>query len=199
MLRRYLIIDGYNLMHARGLARRTYGPGQLERCRRSSFATWRSILSGRRTRADDDRFRRGRGPARPPAADHRRGHDGLFRLARQRGRRHDRGTDRRPFRTAANPPRFKRSPPAALGAPSTWGFRRQRRVCRRARPPRSHFRIRARRIRCGDRPQRKSRGRLRNGRGEMAADFWRHFGGGGAGFRPGSLEQCQSARRTWRR
>jgi uncharacterized protein len=33
MLRRYLIIDGYNLMHARGLARRTYGPGQLQRCR----------------------------------------------------------------------------------------------------------------------------------------------------------------------
>jgi predicted RNA-binding protein with PIN domain len=33
MLRRYLIIDGYNLMHAAGLARRTYGPGQLERCR----------------------------------------------------------------------------------------------------------------------------------------------------------------------
>lgn len=33
MLRRYLIIDGYNLLHACGLARRRYGPGQLERCR----------------------------------------------------------------------------------------------------------------------------------------------------------------------
>ena len=33
MLRRYLIIDGYNLMHALGLARRKYGPGQLQRCR----------------------------------------------------------------------------------------------------------------------------------------------------------------------
>ncbi len=30
----FLIIDGYNLMHAAGLARRRYGPGDLERCRR---------------------------------------------------------------------------------------------------------------------------------------------------------------------
>ena len=29
----YLIIDGYNLMHAAGIARRSYGPGDLERCR----------------------------------------------------------------------------------------------------------------------------------------------------------------------
>jgi len=29
----YLIIDGYNLMHAAGIARRTYGPGDMERCR----------------------------------------------------------------------------------------------------------------------------------------------------------------------
>ena len=29
----YLIIDGYNLMHAAGLARRSYGQGDLERCR----------------------------------------------------------------------------------------------------------------------------------------------------------------------
>jgi predicted RNA-binding protein with PIN domain len=28
-----LLIDGYNLMHAAGLARRRYGPRQLERCR----------------------------------------------------------------------------------------------------------------------------------------------------------------------
>jgi predicted RNA-binding protein with PIN domain len=33
MARLFLIIDGYNLMHAIGLARRTYGPGDLERCR----------------------------------------------------------------------------------------------------------------------------------------------------------------------
>jgi uncharacterized protein len=31
--RPYLLIDGYNLMHAAGLARRRYGPRQLERCR----------------------------------------------------------------------------------------------------------------------------------------------------------------------
>jgi predicted RNA-binding protein with PIN domain len=31
--RAYHIIDGYNLMHAAGLARRKYGPRQLERCR----------------------------------------------------------------------------------------------------------------------------------------------------------------------
>ena len=30
----YLIIDGYNLMHAAGLARRTYAQGDLIRCRR---------------------------------------------------------------------------------------------------------------------------------------------------------------------
>lgn len=28
-----IVIDGYNLMHAAGLARRSYGPGDLERCR----------------------------------------------------------------------------------------------------------------------------------------------------------------------
>lgn len=33
MRRPYFIIDGYNLLHAAGLARRRYGPGQLERCR----------------------------------------------------------------------------------------------------------------------------------------------------------------------
>ena len=30
----YLIIDGYNLMHAAGIARRNYAVGDLERCRR---------------------------------------------------------------------------------------------------------------------------------------------------------------------
>lgn len=29
----FVIIDGYNLMHATGLARRSYGPGDLEVCR----------------------------------------------------------------------------------------------------------------------------------------------------------------------
>lgn len=29
----YFLIDGYNLMHAAGLARPSYGPGDLERCR----------------------------------------------------------------------------------------------------------------------------------------------------------------------
>jgi uncharacterized protein len=33
MRRHYLIIDGYNLMHACGLARKSYGPGQLRQCR----------------------------------------------------------------------------------------------------------------------------------------------------------------------
>ena len=29
----FIIIDGYNLMHAAGVSRRSYGPGDLERCR----------------------------------------------------------------------------------------------------------------------------------------------------------------------
>ena len=33
MPRPFLIIDGYNLMHACGMARHQYGPGDLERCR----------------------------------------------------------------------------------------------------------------------------------------------------------------------
>ena len=33
MPRPFYIIDGYNLMHAAGLARERYGPGDLERCR----------------------------------------------------------------------------------------------------------------------------------------------------------------------
>jgi predicted RNA-binding protein with PIN domain len=36
--RPYLIIDGYNLLHAAGLARRKYGPRQLERCRAQLLA-----------------------------------------------------------------------------------------------------------------------------------------------------------------
>ncbi|HTI50084.1 MAG TPA: NYN domain-containing protein [Planctomycetaceae bacterium] len=30
---RFLLIDGYNLLHAAGMARRDYGPGDLQRCR----------------------------------------------------------------------------------------------------------------------------------------------------------------------
>jgi predicted RNA-binding protein with PIN domain len=30
---RFLLIDGYNLLHAAGMARRSYGPGDLQRCR----------------------------------------------------------------------------------------------------------------------------------------------------------------------
>ncbi len=33
MARQFLIIDGYNLMHAAGIGRKRYGPGDLERCR----------------------------------------------------------------------------------------------------------------------------------------------------------------------
>lgn len=33
MARRFLIIDGYNLMHAAGIARPSYGPGDMQRCR----------------------------------------------------------------------------------------------------------------------------------------------------------------------
>lgn len=40
-----LIIDGYNLMHAAGLARTTYGPGDLERCRHRLLAQLRGCLS----------------------------------------------------------------------------------------------------------------------------------------------------------
>ena len=46
MLRHYLVIDGYNLMHACGLARKSYGPGQLRQCRvqlvRHLGAIWRA-------------------------------------------------------------------------------------------------------------------------------------------------------------
>jgi hypothetical protein len=46
MPRRYLIIDGYNLMHAVGLARRTYAPGQLQRCRTQLLRLLASHLAG---------------------------------------------------------------------------------------------------------------------------------------------------------
>lgn len=47
----FLIIDAYNLMHACGLARSRYGPGDLERLR-NRFLNW---LSGRLTPAERQR------------------------------------------------------------------------------------------------------------------------------------------------
>ena len=41
----YLIIDGYNLMHAAGIARSSYGPGDLERCRNRLTAYLLNLLS----------------------------------------------------------------------------------------------------------------------------------------------------------
>ena len=39
-----LFIDGYNLMHAAGLARQTYGPGDLERARDRLLAQLKNLL-----------------------------------------------------------------------------------------------------------------------------------------------------------
>ncbi len=41
----FLIIDGYNLMHAAGMARQNYGPGDLERCRNRFLNQLVSLLS----------------------------------------------------------------------------------------------------------------------------------------------------------
>ena len=38
------IIDGYNLLHAAGLGRPTYGPGDLERCRNRLLSFLRTHL-----------------------------------------------------------------------------------------------------------------------------------------------------------
>ena len=45
MQRLFLIIDGYNLMHAAGFARRNYGPGDLHRCRQRFIGQLSSLLS----------------------------------------------------------------------------------------------------------------------------------------------------------
>ena len=45
MARQFLLIDGYNLMHAAGLARRRYGPGDLERCRNRLISFLRANLA----------------------------------------------------------------------------------------------------------------------------------------------------------
>ena len=41
----YLVIDGYNLMHAMGLARKNYGSGDLERCRNQMERALQRVLS----------------------------------------------------------------------------------------------------------------------------------------------------------
>ncbi len=46
MARQYLLIDGYNLLHAAGLARDRYGPGQFEKCRRRLLQELADRLSG---------------------------------------------------------------------------------------------------------------------------------------------------------
>jgi len=46
MSRLFLIIDGYNLMHAAGLGRGSYGPGELERRRRRLVQQLASRLDG---------------------------------------------------------------------------------------------------------------------------------------------------------
>lgn len=48
---RFLLIDGYNLMHAAGMARSNYGPGDLQRCRERLLR----YLAGRLTRAESAR------------------------------------------------------------------------------------------------------------------------------------------------
>ncbi len=44
MARLYLIIDGYNLMHAAGLGKKSYGPGDLERSRKRLLSLIQSRL-----------------------------------------------------------------------------------------------------------------------------------------------------------
>lgn len=47
---RDLLIDGYNLMHAAGLARSSYGPGDLERCRLKLLSLLAGFLGEERCR-----------------------------------------------------------------------------------------------------------------------------------------------------
>jgi hypothetical protein len=51
MYRGEIVIDGYNLVHAAGLARPSYGPGDLERCRHQLL----QLLAGHLTTAERDR------------------------------------------------------------------------------------------------------------------------------------------------
>ncbi|HCK52509.1 MAG TPA: hypothetical protein DIC23_04775, partial [Planctomycetaceae bacterium] len=42
----FLLIDGYNLLHAAGFARKRYGPGQFEKCRQRLLQGLADRLSG---------------------------------------------------------------------------------------------------------------------------------------------------------
>ncbi len=46
MARQYLLVDGYNLLHAAGMARDRYGPGQFEKCRKRLLQELADRLSG---------------------------------------------------------------------------------------------------------------------------------------------------------
>lgn len=46
MATRFRLIDGYNLLHAAGLARDRYGPGQFEKCRRRLLQQLADRLTG---------------------------------------------------------------------------------------------------------------------------------------------------------
>lgn len=45
MAQNFLLIDGYNLMHAAGLARERYGPGDLDRCRQQLLVWLKTHLA----------------------------------------------------------------------------------------------------------------------------------------------------------
>ena len=68
MFRGELLIDGYNLLHAAGLAKRSYGPGEFERCRVRLLKLLSSQLSDqecRRTTVVFDAPRQSLGPGPP--------------------------------------------------------------------------------------------------------------------------------------
>ena len=46
MATQFLLIDGYNLLHAAGFARKRYGPGQFEKCRQRLLQGLADRLSG---------------------------------------------------------------------------------------------------------------------------------------------------------
>ena len=72
MFRGDLLIDGYNLLHSAGLAKRNYGPGEFERCRARLLNLLANQLSGRerrRTTVVFDAPAQGLGPAPPMYVD----------------------------------------------------------------------------------------------------------------------------------
>ena len=68
---RELLIDGYNLLHAAGLARRSYGPGDLQRCRRELLRLIAGQLNDEQRRRTTFVFD-AKDP--PPDADHHGAH-----------------------------------------------------------------------------------------------------------------------------